>query len=118
MELALTVPILLVVLFGLLEFSLLFFARGSAVEACRAGARKASLPGVNTADVEAEVRSTLKPRLRDKAEIEIDPGRYSGDVVTVSVSVPMRAASPDLLWPVGYSLNGRYIITQSRMTRE
>lgn len=118
MELALTVPVLLIVLFGLFEFSLLFFARGSAVEACRAGARKATLPGVNRADIEAEVRSVLKPRFRDAAEIEIEPGQYAGDVVTVSVTVPMNNASPDLLWPIGYSLRDRYIITQARMTRE
>ncbi len=118
MELALTVPILLIVLFGLFEFSLLFFARGSAVEACRAGARKATLPGVTRADVEAEVRRVLKSRLRETAEIQIDPGEHSGDVVTVTVSIPMHSASPDLLWPIGYGLRNRYIDTKARMTRE
>mgnify|MGYP003350373201 CR=1 FL=1 len=41
MELVLTLPILLILLFGLLEFSLLFFARGDVVDASRAGGRAA-----------------------------------------------------------------------------
>ncbi|RLS54151.1 MAG: hypothetical protein DWH91_12600, partial [Planctomycetota bacterium] len=44
-ELLLTLPILIVLLFGLLEFSLLFFARGDVVDASRAGARAARIFG-------------------------------------------------------------------------
>jgi Flp pilus assembly protein TadG len=46
MELVFTLPILMVVLLGLFEFSMLFFARGMVVEAARVGARKASLAHV------------------------------------------------------------------------
>ena len=118
MELVLTLPILGVVLFGLFEFSLLFFARGSVIEAGRAGARKATLPGVRRDDVKAEVRRVLTPRLRESARIRIKMGRYSGDPVSVSVAVPMRSASPDLLWPIGYRLRGRFLFSRTRMTRE
>ena len=118
MELVLTLPILALALFALFEFSLLFTARSSVVEAGRAGARKATLAGVQRKDVEAEVRSVLKPRLRDSADVKVKLGRHSGDEVSVSVSVPMQKASPNLLWPIGYSLRGRELITTTRMTKE
>nr|MBC8289304.1 pilus assembly protein [Planctomycetota bacterium] len=40
-ELVFTLPILGLVLFGLFEFSMLFFARGQLAEATRVGCRKA-----------------------------------------------------------------------------
>ena len=68
-ELLLTLPILTVLLFGLLEFSLLFFARGDVVEASRAGARAARLYGATTESVEAEVLSSLGGRLAAHAYV-------------------------------------------------
>lgn len=118
MELALTLPVFVGLLFALFEFSLLFAARSSVVFAGRAGARRATLPGVSNTDVETAVRSTLRPRLREAAEIAIQPGRHTGDVVTVSVAVPMSAAAPNLLWPIGYDLRGREISTTTRMVKE
>ncbi|RMG39657.1 MAG: pilus assembly protein, partial [Planctomycetota bacterium] len=63
-ELVLVLPILAVLLAGLVEFSLLFFARGEIVDAARAAARIASFPGATDLDVEREVRRTLSPRLQ------------------------------------------------------
>lgn len=54
-ELIFTLPILAIVLFGLFEFSMLFFARGQVAEAARVGCRKATLPGVQAVDVEETV---------------------------------------------------------------
>ncbi len=117
-ELVLALPMLAIVLFGLFEFSLLFFARGSVVDAARAGARHATLPGVRIDDVKREVRRTLNHQLRDSAQIQVRTGKHPGDPVEVAVLVPMRSASPDLLWPVGYSLQGRYLFSRTRMIRE
>jgi TadE-like protein len=118
MELALTLPVFVGVLFALFEFSLLFAARGSVVHAGRVGARIATLPGASNDDVEAAVRSVLRPRLRNVAAIAIEPGRHTGDVVTVSVTVPMSAAAPNLLWPIGYDLRGRELVATTRMVKE
>ena len=118
MELALTLPILMVVLLGLFEFSMLFFARGELVEAGRVGARTASLPGVGPDDVEAEIRNVLAPRLQEELQLDVELGRRTGDVVTVAVRVPMTAASPDLLWPIGYRLRGRFLLAETRMIKE
>ncbi len=118
MELVMTLPILAIVLFALFEFSLLFFARGQVVEATRAGGRMACLPGCGCETVEHTVRQSLSPRLRNAAQIEVEPGEHSGDWVRVAVRVPMQAASPNLLWPVGFSLNGRNLFAETWMVKE
>lgn len=118
MELLITLPIFGVLLMGLFEYSLLFAARGDVVSACRAGCRRATLLDARVADVEEEVRATLGRRLSRQARIEVEPGQHTGDVVTVTVSVPMNQASPDLLWPIGFGLKDRDLFCQTRMVKE
>lgn len=118
LELILTLPILLIVLMGLFEFTVLFYSRSLVVEATRVGARKASLPGATAESVEEEIRNVLSPRLQTGIQVGVDLGLHSGDVVVVSVQTPMTSASPDLLWPIGLSLNGRNLYSETRMIRE
>jgi hypothetical protein len=118
MELILTLPILGIILFGIVEFSILFIARGAVVEASRAGARVASLPGADAAVVEDEIRKVIEPRMQDSLQVEVDLGQNTGDVVSVIVKVAAEEASPDLLWPIGFSLRGEQLIAETRMIRE
>ena len=118
LELALTLPILGVVLMALFEFSLLFAARGSVVEASRVGTRKACLASVSARDVKEEIKKVLPPRLQRGMQVQVDLGHKSGDVVAVAVSVPMNAAAPDLLWPIGYTLRSRMLYSETRMIKE
>ena len=118
MELVLTLPILFLLLLALFQFTMLFYSRSLVVEASRAAARKASLPGATESDVEAEVRRILVPRLQQGMQVQVDFGEWSGDVVTVAVAVPMAAASPDLLWPIGLGLDGQNLFSETRMVRE
>jgi len=118
MELVLVLPILGILLLGLFEYSLLFFARGEVVDASRTGARIASLPGATEYDVEEHVLASLSPRLRQTARVAVQTGQYSGDPVIVAVRVPMESASPDLLWPIGFSLDGRDLVSETQMLKE
>ena len=118
LELALTLPLLGVVLMAVFEFSLLFSARAAVVEASRTGARQACLAGARLADVERQVREVLPPRLRCEVAVRAILGKKSGDVVAVGVQVPMRCAAPDLLWPIGFSLKRKYIYAETRMIKE
>jgi hypothetical protein len=118
MELVLTLPILGVVLLGLFEFTLLLYARGQLAEASRAGARQASLPGTTEEDVELAVARVLPERLQRGMTVTAELGDHSGDVVAVAVSVPMTSAAPDLLWPIGVGLSGRWLMSETRMIRE
>lgn len=117
-ELIMTLPILAIVLFGLFEFALLFTARGELSEASRVAARKATMPGVTYDTVEEEIRRVLSPRLQKTMEFSIDQGQRSGDVVTVAIACDMNSASPDLLWPIGYSLKNRKLYEVTKMIRE
>ena len=118
MELVFVLPILMALLMGLLEFSLLFFARADVAEACRAGARKGTLHGATWQTVEQEVRRTLSPRLQQQMQVIADVNVPSGQMVNVSIRVPMHAASPDLLWPAGFSLDGRDLYCETHMAKE
>tara|TARA_R110002111_G_scaffold168038_1_gene233889 strand:+ start:194455 stop:194871 length:417 start_codon:yes stop_codon:yes gene_type:complete len=118
MELALVLPIFGIVMFGLLEFTLLFYARADVVEASRIGARLATLPGMTQQNIEQEVRKILSPQLGQGAVIQTEMGEHSGDIVMVAVSIPMTLASPNLLWPVGYDLKGQNLYSETRMIKE
>lgn len=118
MELALVLPVLGVLMFGMFEFAILFYARSTVVEACRTGCRAAARRGVDEEQVLQEVRRVLSPSLQNGVQVGVIPGERSGDAVTVAVRVPMRAACPDLLWVIGYSLQGRYLISEATMIKE
>ena len=118
MELVFTLPILGLLLMGLLEFSLLFFARADVADACRAGARKGTLHGATAESVEDEIRRALSPRLQQQLEVFADINVPSGEMVQVAVRVPMNTVSPDLLWPVGFSLEGRDLYCETNMAKE
>ncbi|QDT25851.1 TadE/TadG family type IV pilus assembly protein [Gimesia panareensis] len=118
MELALVLPIFAIVLFALLEFTLLFYARADVVEASRIGARLATMPGITQQNVEQEVKKVLPPQLGQGAVIQTQIGKHSGDVVMVGVSIPMSLAAPNLLWPVGYDLKGQNLYSETRMIKE
>lgn len=118
MELVFTLPILMLLLFGIFEYSLLCYARGSVVEASRNGARAASYPGATEEAIELAVLRSLGPVLGRGALIEADMGTFTGDPVYVVVRVPMQHASPDLMWPVGFSLQGRFLVAETVMQKE
>ena len=118
MELVLTLPILIVMLLGIFQFSLLFYGRELVVEAARAGARKATLPGVSEADVQAEVRRVLPDRFLKTVQVVAELGERTGDVVSVGVGVPATTITPDLLWMIGVSLKDQTLYSETRMIRE
>jgi Flp pilus assembly protein TadG len=117
-ELLLILPILLFILLAVFEFSVLLFARSSVVTACNVAARQASLGSMNQEQVEEIVRQVLSPSLQNQLVVYYIPGSRSGEVTTVGIQVPMTNATPDLLWPIGFSLQGRYLTQQSYVVRE
>lgn len=118
MELVLTLPVLFVLLLGIFEFTCLFFTYGSVVEASRAGARKATLHSVFEEDVYDEVHRSLGSRLYHAAEVAVERAEYSGEEVACAVRVPMTACAPNLLWPIGFDLEGRSIECATHMAKE
>lgn len=117
-EMILVLPILFIVLMAVFEFSLLFFARSSVVQSSRAAARHASLGVTDQAQLEQLVNQILSPGLQQNHEVYVIPATRAGEITTVGIRVPMASAAPDLLWPVGFSLQGRYLAEETSVVRE
>ncbi len=70
--------------------------------------------------ISAEVvgaRWPIDPKVR-RTQIVLASDLMEDNVVSVSVAVPMRSAAPDLLWPIGYSLQQRRLYAETKMIKE
>jgi Flp pilus assembly protein TadG len=100
-EFALVAPVLIMILFGIIEFAFVL-SRSQAVEAAaREGGRLASLSSTTTADIESRVDDALAAVPLDGAPtVTVSPqvclGR-EGQAVTVTVTAPHRLTIPLVL---------------------
>ena len=117
-ELILTLPIVLLLLLALIEFSLLAHGHQKLVVAARDGARVASLSGASEGQVKWAVLRHLRGPMAEQAEIRVRLAERSGEPVTVQVAVPMKAAAPDLLRIVGLGLADRCLVAATTMAKE
>lgn len=101
-EFALVLPVLLMILFGIIEFGLAF-SRSQAVEAAaREGGRLASLSSTTTADISNRVDATLGGITFDTAPVvsvipTVGCAGREGQSVTVTVSAPHHMTIPFVL---------------------
>jgi Flp pilus assembly protein TadG len=124
-ELVMVVPILLSLLLAAVEFGILLMATQGVGAAANIGSRAAAVPSSNLASVEAAVNTALDGwawRGKHKVLIFVNgqkatPGddrlasAVTGDVVSVTVNVPMNQAAPDLLRYFGISIAGKELTT-------
>jgi hypothetical protein len=122
MELVLVLPIFLLLIFSIVEFSMLMSAQTRVANAAQNGARMLSICGMPSAaaeiEVKARVEQLLGPALARQSIITIDPGDYASDLGRICVQVPMRNACPDLLWMTGFSVADRSIKCDAAMAME
>ena len=112
-EFALVMPFLMMILFGIIEFGLIF-SRSQAIEAAaREGGRLASLSSTTSADVSSRVEATLSGMTFETTpQVSVIPssgcaGR-EGEAVTVIVSVMHRMAIP-FVFDRDVTLTGRAV---------
>jgi Flp pilus assembly protein TadG len=123
LELLLILPILLALLGGLIEFSVLLVARQQLANASREGARVAALGGDQTA-VEQAARLALGSGAVSAASVQsvLTDGSGvplpSGAAVQVTVAVPAAQVTPNLLGVIGFSLGDRVLSAQTVMRKE
>ena len=118
MELVLVLPVFLTLLFAVVEFSLLTSARMRIADAARVGVRRVCLSSASVESVKADVAEILGPGLSHNASIHVSSPTRSGGLANVRVVVPMSNVTPDLLWAVGFSVDGRVLVADAPMVRE
>ncbi len=96
LELAIALPILMLIIGGVIDFAIMFQRYEVVTNAAREGARVAVLPDFGTADIQSRVTSYLAasgltgtfPAPTVAYTSEATPGGPSIDVVTVTVQYP------------------------------
>jgi hypothetical protein len=94
-EFALTLPLLLMLVIGLIEFARLSTLRHAADNAAYEAARHVIVPGANVAEAVSEANDLLARAGVRKASIEVNPAVITEETeqVTVQVSVPLAGNS-------------------------
>ncbi|RMF84697.1 MAG: pilus assembly protein [Planctomycetota bacterium] len=91
---AVVTPLLMTMLFGIIEFGWMFTVKNTMVNAAREGARVGALQGSEYADIYGRVVELLQPMgLDNKVTITIVDGTQENPVVRVDLSVPQADVS-------------------------
>jgi Flp pilus assembly protein TadG len=114
-ELAFVLPILVLLLFGIVEFAVTYNRLQALHAAAREGARVASQPYATASDVKNRVETALGPtKFAEGVAVEVSPGSgqpcnlRTGEAVVVAVTADDEIDIP--LWPggpLGVTLQGR-----------
>jgi hypothetical protein len=104
LELALVLPILVLLVFGIIQFAITYNRAQGLHAAAREGARVASLPHITQSDIEDRVIAALEGVLADPGDVDItvSPGAgrpcnlRTGENVVVQVEYPHQIEIP--LW--------------------
>jgi len=88
-EMAIVTPILLTMLFGIIEYGWLFTVRQAVITAAREGGRVATLPGSTEDDVRQRVADYMEPLGLTTAEVGVELDGDGYPIGVVHVAVPM-----------------------------
>ena len=106
-ELIFVLPILLLVVFALVELSLLLATERKLAEVSAVVARTGSLGGTDD-EMKAVMKSAAGPKWADRVELKVIPttaaDRHQGTTLDVTVSLPAKYAGPNLLRSIGIDL--------------
>ena len=119
LETLFVLPILLAVLWGLVEFALLLGAEQKLAEASGVACRTGSL-GHSDEAVKDAGKTVLGPKQYEKAKVHTKRwhDKHAGSMIEVTVDLPATAASPSLLRLIGLDLSGQTLTGRSVMRIE
>lgn len=108
-EMAVVTPVLLTILFGIIEYGWMFSVQQQLVAAAREGAREASLPGATVADVQNKVEEYLEPTGVDGVSIDVGVDGNGDPTGEVNLSVPYANVSllGGYFGPLDFNLGAR-----------
>lgn len=103
-EFALILPLLLLLMFGIIEFGRAFFQKNITINAAREGARFAAVQTTwNVAAIQTYAKNTITlPSAQSSANVTVDPQTRpaSGGSTTVTVTTKFKTVVPKLLIPL------------------
>ena len=93
-EMAIVTPLLITMLFGIIEFGWMFSVKNTMLNAVREGARTGALQGSTYADIKTRVDEFLEPMdLNGVVSYDIDEATNDDPVVSVTISIPQADIS-------------------------
>ena len=92
-EMAIVTPLLLTLLFGMIEYGWLFTVRQAMVTASREAARTAALPGSTDADITSRVANYMEPLGLTTYQVSTTHSEPGNPVETVQISIPRADVS-------------------------
>lgn len=87
-EMAVVTPLLLTILFGIIEYGWVFSVRQTLIQAAREGARTAALPGSTDAQVLERVNAQLNVMGLDGYQIDLTRATPNDPTEIVEVTIP------------------------------
>ena len=119
-ELMLALPILMALVLGMVQFSLMISARQQVTGAAREGGRVAALGGSDV-EIQATVDRFFGAKVAQVQTALADPSGdpiAAGDPVTVVVRVRTSCLVPELLGFIGFSMKNQEIVARAVMRKE
>ncbi|MCA9246996.1 MAG: pilus assembly protein [Planctomycetales bacterium] len=115
-EVALTLPLLLLFVFGAIEFSRLNMLRHTAENASYEGARRGALPGASKQEVQQAASDVLDLLNVQKYTVSVSPNNitHSTKDVTVTVTIPVANNA----WIAPMFASGMVITKEITLARE
>lgn len=92
-EMAVVTPLMLTMLFGIIEFGWAFTVRQAMVTAAREGARVAALPGSTNTDINTRISNYLTPLGLHTYSVTLTHATAQAPTETVHVQIPYRDIS-------------------------
>jgi len=131
-ELIVTMPIVVGLIFAMIEIGMVLVAQQQIENAARIGCRVGALPADDPGEVDpstqrplheiavenAVKRALSNKRLIEGVHVQFDKGFNTGDPVRVKITLPMNVAAPDMLAFLGFSLQGHTLKAECVMRRE
>ena len=117
-EFAVVSPVLILLIFGILEFGRLAMVQQVLTNASREGARRAILEQTTSSEIQSVVNDYLTTASISGATVTVSPSSLNsagfGDPVTVRVSVPFEQVS----WIPPWFLGGQTLTAETLMRAE
>lgn len=118
-ELAVTAPLLILLLLGLVEFGRAMMALHALEESARAACRIAILDGTTSENVSQMVSASLQPSGISNYELTISPADFANASKWEPVTVTVKARFDNLSWlPVPQFLGSKQLVGSCTLPRE